>query len=421
MEGRNVANSIKGFIAGNRSIVAGATWLFALRGLQLLLSFAGIFFLTRSLSVETYGALATFLAVLGICSMTSLPGINQAVAQCAARDEVVAFYSRAVVISISASLVGSLILICASIYASYRMPQLEVPFLVASALLPLSHGMLQWQALLLGRERYDKLFAYSGVGSFLTYGVMIVALQFYPDILVPVLCMLAIPALINLAMTFGSFVPTSGDRGSTEIRYGIRTSGYLAINAIANNVDKLLITAFLPLEAVAYYALSERIAEITKNATQDLATALAPRLARVSVYTKRLDKKLRLLALSVSIAIIAATFTVFPYVFLALFTTKYDNAVPIAQALLVTVSIGVHATLRARYLWSKLDLEGARDVYVYTSILRVAVSAALVPAFGLWGAVASTLLYRIATSVFVDRALARRHLNADAPLAQSRE
>ena len=107
------------------------------------------------------------------------------------------------------------------------------------------------------------------------------------------------------------------------------------------------------------------------------------------------------------------TFTVLPWVIILVFSERYADAVPIAQGLMISVAIGIHATLRARYVTSKLDGASVRDIYLTISIARILFTCLLVPFFGIWGAVFSTISYRLVNNVLVHIIITKRYLSKE--------
>jgi O-antigen/teichoic acid export membrane protein len=216
---------------------------------------------------------------------------------------------------------------------------------------------------------------------------------------------------MNILMTANTLNNTKSEiSDASAVAYGIKSSIYLAINTIANHLDKLLLFYFLSADIVALYIVAERLSDLAKSVVQDFTAVLAPRFARLAQYTKQVDRLLKLIGLFFSVGILLLAFTVLPWAVVLIFSERYIEAIPVAQGLMVSVAIGIHATLRARYVTSKLDGVSVRDIYVTISIARIIFTCLLVPLFGLWGAVASAIMYRIASSVLVHFVIIKRYL-----------
>ncbi len=387
------------------------SWLMALRAIQQMLGLIGVYFLARGLETSTFGKYGILLSILAICTILTFPGLNTAVAQCVARGSS-SVYRRALLFGVIGGSLGSLVCFSGWFYFRGSDSDLSIGLLLTAFLFPVSHGMLQWQSVLTGKEMFKNVFWIGSLTSVITYTVIIAGLLLYPDeLLVPVVAVLAVPALINSLMTVYSLSKTEKE-GADElaIKYGIASSGYLAINTIANHLDKLLLFYFLSAEVVAIYMVAERLSDLAKSVVQDFSAVLSPRFARLSEYTRRIDFKLKLLGLLFSAVILLLTFTILPWVLVVIFSEKYVDAIPVAQGLMVSVAIGIHATLRARYVTSKLDSVSVRDIYVTISIARIVFTFILVPLFGVWGAVGSAICYRVVSNILVHLVIIKRYL-----------
>ena len=398
-------------LAGRGALFKSFTWIMGLRLVQQSLGLVGIYFLARGLETSTFGQYGILLSVVAICTIATFPGLNTAVAQCAARGST-GIYRRALSLGLSGAFVGSVVCIDAWFYFSVSEPDLATAFLFSAFMFPVSHGLLQWQSVLTGKEKFKNIFWLGSLTGIMTYSVIIVGIQVFPDeILVPVIAIMAAPALMNILMTVHTLYNTKSEITDTSaVTYGIKSSIYLAINTIANHLDKLLLFYFLSADIVALYIAAERLSELAKSVVQDFTAVLAPRFARLVQYTKQVDRQLKLIGLFFSVVILLLAFTVLPWVLVLIFSERYIEAIPVAQGLMVSVAIGIHATLRARYVTSKLDGVSVRDIYVTISIARIIFTCLLVPLFGLWGAVASAIMYRITSNVLVHFVIIKRYL-----------
>jgi O-antigen/teichoic acid export membrane protein len=169
-----------------------------------------------------------------------------------------------------------------------------------------------------------------------------------------------------------------------------------------------LLFLFLSPAALAVFVAAGRIPDLLSGAMQDVSAVLAPRMAKHESYTKKLDQIFGMLSLIYGIAIVLFGFTAMPYVVIFLFGDNYADAIPYAQALTCSVAIGHLANLRFRYIRSKIDARGFRDVTLISSAVRLGAFLLLVPPFGLVGAVISTFIYRLALMSVV-RVVIKRH------------
>jgi O-antigen/teichoic acid export membrane protein len=230
--------------------------------------------------------------------------------------------------------------------------------------------------------------------------------------IVPLSVLLGFQAGLNLLLTWSTSrgIPASASSEAGSISYGTRTTFYSAFNTLANQTDKLLVFYFLSPASLAIYYAAERIPELTKGLVQDAAAVMAPRFAKRDRYTTELDRNLRIMGLLVGVAILILAFAILPWAVTILFGDAYNDSIPYAQALMCSVAIGNVATLRYRYVASKLDEASARIVNVGMSVVRIAASVVLVPLYGILGAVISAFIYRITMVMIVHAIIKKRYL-----------
>ncbi len=399
-----------------RSVARNAGIMFALRALQHGLRLAMLYIVVRALSTEQFGRYQFVLTCVALAAVCALPGLNNSLMQSVARGSPGA-YRPAVRLAFRASFLGTAVL-AALAWWHARTPGSELApgFLVAATLFPFAYGLEQWKALRAGLEDFAAVFRIEAVTALVLAAAMIAAVTTWPgSIIVPLAVLFGVAAGANTYQTVRTHgrIPRDTAYQGGVLGHGVRMTIYSSLNTLANQVDKILVYAFLSPASLAIFVAAERIPEMTKNAVQDLAAVLAPRFAKRSQYDDRLDRSLRALGIAIGLTIFAAAFLVLPWLVSLVFGDAYRDSIPYAQALMCTVAVGNVATLRFRYVTSKLDESGPRTVNIAMSAARIAASAVLVPWLGLLGAVISTAIYRIVTVVVVDAVIRRRYLRSE--------
>ena len=67
------------------------------------------------------------------------------------------------------------------------------------------------------------------------------------------------------------------------------------------------------------------------------------------------------------------------------------------------------ATIKFRFIRSKIDATSFRDITVYTSLGRIVMSLVFIPWLGILGAVISVFLYRILYSLVVNAVIKKNY------------
>ncbi len=382
----------------HRSLIQNVFYLASLRGLQITLALASTYFVVRALSKESFGEYHFILSCIGILTIFSLKDLNNSIMQAIARG-FAGTYRKAVPISFLGSCISSVILAgLAGWYFYYENSALGLGFAIAACLFPFTHGLMQWNSIHMGAEKFGSYFLHNSLALLIMYPLIIGGVLIYPGtILIPLTFVLLIPAIQNICLTILSYrkIPADAPVENGNIEYGIKTTFYSALNIAAMHIDKLLLFFFLSPVILATYVAAERVADLFRNLAQDLSVVLAPKFAKYDHYTSTLDRYLKIFVFAYGSIIIIFAFTVLPWLMTLLFGANYADAIPYAQALLCSVTIGNMATLKFRFIRSKIDTVSFRNVTVYTSLGRIIASLILIPWLGITGAVISAFLYRI--------------------------
>ena len=399
------------FGAGRQPLFYGAACLFLLRVIQLGSALAGTYFLARSMGKNEFGEYNMVLNAVGILTIFTLSGFNNSLMQAVARGYEGTFRAG-ITLAFACSFIGSVILCGMSAYYFFvEQAQMGCSLLVAALLFPFAHGLVQWKSIVTGRARFDQLLVHDGASSILTYGLIIWSVHWYPgNYVVPITLTMFVPALYNVGLTLLNLrtIPREAPVEHQNVRYGLKTTLYSGLGAIGSNVDRLLLFFLLSPAALAIFVAASRIPDLLSGTIQDISAVLAPRLSKHPAYTKRLDRIFSVLSFAYGAAIVVFAFSALPIAVTLLFGDNYAEAIPYAQALACAVAMGNLANLRFRYIRSKIDARGFRDITLVSSIVRLLAFLALVPPFGLVGAVAATFVYRLALMA-VTQAVIKRH------------
>lgn len=378
--------------------------------LQNLSSLLLMMLMVRIVSREEMGAYQLIVAAIGIAGMTCLPGLGNAIIQSVARG-FAGTYRRAVPLAFGASLLGAAGLLVFALAQVGQARELVFPGAVAAALLfPFSSGLQKWAPVLTGRGAFRHLARQRGVATLVAFGGSAIALwTIEPSIVVVVLVTNLVMAAQNIWMTVRLHRAIAANEPAEEgaIVYGLRTSLYDVVNTLGNHADKVLLFYFLSPEAVAVYAIAERVPELLKNYLQSLRSVFMPAFSRASAYTPAMARQINRVGAGISVAILAIAFLVVPWFVPVMFTQAYADAVLYCQLLLATLVIGQNATLKYTFILSRLDSRGVRDIALSANAVRLLASLLLVPIFGIAGAIAATAVYRITNVAAVSLSLRR--------------
>lgn len=398
----------------NKVILDGFIRVFGLRILQMGLGFATTFFLVKAISVDQYGYYNFVLSAVGIASIFSLTEMNNAVMQSISRG-FYGVYRAALKKSFMMCVIGSagLFLVGGYYYVFESDEHLLLALSLAAIGLPFSSALTQWKALRMGENRFKELSKIEGLNSIVTCVAVILSVLIFPgNYILPLALLIFIPALRNVFMIVSDLKKISSDATEENdvVAYGMKVSFFSGINLIAASLDRIILFVFLTPAAVALFSAADRLSDSFKNISQDLSAAMAPKLARQKVYTKKIDNIFMVYGIVMGAVILFFSFTALPFLFILIFGSKYAEAVPYAQALMCTIAIGNFTTMRFRYIRSQIDPDSYKRITLVTSFVRVGCLLALVPFFYIWGAVAAAFIARLTTAVLTHKIMKKKYL-----------
>lgn len=392
----------------------GVASIFLLRFVQLGMGLASTYFLARSMSKDAFGEYNMLLNAIGIAGLTALTGLNNSLMQAVARG-FMGTYRAVVPVALGSSFLGSFgLLVMSGWYLVDAQKQIAFGCLAAAVLFPLAYGLTQWKSVVIGQERFHELLLIDGGSSILTYGSVIASVFLWPgNYVFPLVLTMLMPAICNLVITASKYrqIPSGARVEHQNVRYGIRTTLYSGLGGIGSNLDRVLVFSYMSPAALALYVAASRIPDLLAGAIQDVSAVIAPRLANHEKYTKRVDRIFTVISMIYGLIIFALAFLAIPLLIPFLFGENYVDAIPYAQALTCSVAIGNQANMRFRFIRSQIDERGFRDITLFSSAVRLVAFLALVPTFGIIGAVVAIFIYRLAL-VGIVRIVIKRHFAA---------
>lgn len=399
-----------------RDLIANGGWVMGLNLGRQVLSLVFVMVLVRVLSKDTFGHYQFVVAAIGFFGISTLPGIQSAIVQSVARG-FDGTYRESVHIVLLWSLLGSVCLLALAVQqelAGERNTALALS--IAAVLFPFAHGIINWTSYQAGKELFRQTSIYQGLGYAASYlGGMAAVLFIDPGFVLVVLITNAVLAVQNLWVTSRHLdrIDAKAPVEEGAIRYGLNASFAQVFNVTGNYIDKFLLFYLLAPEALAVYVIAERIPELLKKYMQSARQVLVPGFSRKARYTRKLDRQLNRAGLVISAGVLVIVFGVVPWAMPLLFTSAYEESVLYCQLLLGTLLVGQAATVKFTFIVSRLDARSFRGVTIGTNLVRVTASLALVPFFGIWGAIGATALYRLSTVLLVSYYIRKFHFVED--------
>ncbi len=397
----------------DRTITRDFSSILGLRLVEKVSGFIVVAVLFRSLDKEQLAQYGFIQTVVAMCAIFGIQEFQNTISQSVARG-FPGTYRRSVPLALRWSSIGALVLLfIGAWYLQAGQRQLGIGFVMAAPIFPLMHAISQWKGVFIGEGNFSSFSVAEASNAIVKTLLIMATLWLFPgSFLAPLLVFLAIPAMQNLRQTLLCFrrIPALAPTEDGAIAYGLRANQYSAVGIVVANLDRVLIFTFLSPALLAVYMAAEKFADLLQSMVQDLGAVLATKFSKIERYSHRLDDALKLASLAIAIFVILFAVFAVPPLTLLIFGSGYQESIRYAQFLVASVAVGNIATLRFRFIRSRLDAVSYRNVLLTASFGKLAASAALIPWLGLAGAVASVLLHRCILAAITAYTIRTRYL-----------
>lgn len=397
----------------DRSIARDLSSILGLRVVEKIAGFVVTAVLFRSLDKEQLAQYGFIQTVVAMCAIFGIQEFQNTISQSVARG-FPGTYRRSVPLALRWSSIGALVLAAMGTwYLLAGQQQLGIGFLMAAPLFPLMHAISQWKGVFIGEGNFNSFSLAEASNAIVRTLLILSTLWLFPgSFLAPLLVFLAIPALQNLRQTMLCMrrIPAQAPAEDGAIAYGLRANQYSAVGIVVANLDRVLIFTLLSPPLLAVYMAAEKFADLLQSVVQDLGAVLATKFSKIERYSHRLDDALKLASLAIAAFVILFAVFAVPPLTLLIFGPGYADSIRYAQFLVASVAVGNIATLRFRFIRSRLDAVSYRNVLLTASFGKLAASLALIPWLGLAGAVSSVMLHRCILAAITSYTIRTRYL-----------
>ena len=299
------------------------------------------------------------------------------------------------------SFLGSLALLIVALYLKYvQYKEIWYIFLIAAILYPLVFSFNTFQAFLYGKKQFKKAAIYEITVKLLVGVAVLAALYFTRSLLWIILAWL----LVHIIARFSIYrsITRKGLKGtdSKVIHYGWHLSVMQSFEAIAFQIDKLIVPFFLGFESLAIYAIADILPNSVKGATKLSAPLLLPKftaLKGIKVF-KQIKSKLFLIFL-LSFVIAAVGIFLSPFIIPLFFSESYKVAVPFAQILFASIVFALPTRVFLTLLQARKQVRALYTFNIAYSIVMILSLLILIPKFGLIGACFARLVTRLFSAI----------------------
>lgn len=339
---------------------------------------------------ELYGQYLFVLAIFGLFSIISIPGVRAVIFKAIAQghDDV---YSKATAFSFLWSLLGIPTLVAAGIFIYlFKTKILGASLIGCAVFFPFMTSLQTWMVFLKGRSNFSQLTVYTSIQLLTNLLAVTMAIIFTRNLILILLAYFLTNAGFNI---FYHFKVANSPRNN-ELASGWKRQSYaLTImelsTIIFGRVDTILIGTLLPIDQVAIYGLVMKSVDVLFEIIRSTMEGIAPNLFQSKKITIRYFYKFFLLSFLIPLVL----YPIIKYPILFLYSREYSEVINLSKVYLAAIPF-YFLNLVATYFMIKYELNKEINISRIVSLIAVVLLyIILIPLYGIWGGVISSILY----------------------------
>jgi len=391
----------------------GGFWLFLKTFVGAAIAFGLSVAFANLLSPTTYGEYKYIFSIFGLLAITTLTGMGPATTRSVAQGYE-GTPSAILKTKIQWGLIGSAASVGIAIYYVARGNlELAGAFAIVALFLPFVDSLTIYNSVLTGKKLFKISTLYEIVVQILSAGVIVTTLFLTNNLLIILVAYFVSYTLIRF-FVFRFVVVRHATNTNTDpatTTYGKHLSAMGVLSAISEAVDTILLWQFIGPAQIAVYAFAKGIPVQISAALQRITTLAFPKFAQrdFKIIRSTIGHKM-LIMLAVMIGIVGVYVFATPYIF-AIFFPTYTEAVIYSQFFALSllffpqkfigIAFQAHAHTKALYIANTI-----------APVIRIIIALALIPFFGIAGAIATELIGRMVNFIVLYTLLIRSKSNA---------
>jgi len=354
-------------------------------------------------SKQLFGEYNLILSVFGFLTIITLPGVDNYLTRSIAQGYE-SSYVKAVKAKLLLSLLGLGILSIISKY--YHLQGQEVlgsAFLVTALLFPLYHAPLLFNEFLTAKLQFKTLTIFLSLSSMITAVLTVIAILLKGSLSLIVgfyFLGTVVPGIVAFLYSFRFYKKSQKKEDKTLIKYGLFNTLLTIIPWSTGYIGQILIGTFLGPEQLAVFVVANKLPMYIQKNLFVFYKPVTAKLAHQS-YKQHVEtiKTHMVKFLGLGALLTLAIFITSPYVIKFIFTATYNDAIPVAQVL----SLSVLPLPLSWVLGDIVIFQKIKKMRVYGSlfmnILKISLYVILIPIYKVQGLVMVILIERFLSPV----------------------
>jgi len=371
----------------------GGSWIIASKLVASFASFLLVLAFGNLVSQTTYGTYQYVLSIVGILSVTTLPGMTNALTQATAQGREGVFYEMTALRIRWGLIGGALSLLMGTYYFFQGSKELVTPFLLAAMFIPFMDSLTLWSGTLAGRRDFKHSALCTAVFQLLRLLTILPVLFVTDDIAIIIGVYLTSTTFLRALLTLflHRFRKPNAEYSGSYIPYGKHLSLMTLLGSISTVADKIILWHFLGPVALATYAFARTPIIQVQSCFKFIEALAFPRFAATEGHVLKRTLPTKLFR---SLVVIVPTMIL--YVILApwlysIALPQYTDSVIYSQVLAL-ILLFLPQKLMVATLMAHSQKKALYTLTTITPLAKIFLQLGLIPVFGLWGAIIGTII-----------------------------
>ncbi len=381
---------------------SGNFWLSFKKILSAGIAFGLSLAFANFVSPELYGKYKYFFSIFAILTIPTLPGMGQAVSRAIARGFEGTIF-QVLRMKILWGTIGGIASLSVAIYYFFNsQPELAISFFLASFFLPFVDTLGIFNSILTGKKLF-KISIFYEIGVQATAAILIALTIFITRNLALILLAYFVSYTLTRFIAFQLVYKRYLDNDKQDpktLTYGSHLSFLSVVSTIVDTLDNILLWNFTGAAAIATFAFAKAFPNQIQLILENIPTLAFPKFAQKSFGEIRQTLSQKIIKIFFGlIVIIIVYFFIAPYIF-KIFFPQYLNAIFYSQIFALSLLF-----FPKKILGTVFGAQAhTKKLYAYTfssSIVKLTLTLALTPTYGIMGAILSELGSRLFSLVFM--------------------
>ncbi len=387
-------------------VIKNEFWVYLRLGISLIFGLALSVAFARLVPQEVFGQYNFLLAILGIVSIASIPGLNAAVLRSVARGYE-GSYKQAVKTKFLWSLLGIPVLLGVGAYYYYYDARIiGIGLMMSSIFFPFIHAPNTWNNFLAGKKRFDLLAIYGSIQVGINAAAMIAVLFLNAThLILIIITYLVTNSFLNCLLYIRSLKYTENQSKDDECqKYGYFLTGTNVIGILGSHIDKILIGTLLGAPQLAIYAIALMIPTRIKDLLKMFWSPFTPKISEQGIRMGEVRDRVKRLILPLGLLVLVGSLVYWLFIddiMLLLFGTKYTESAIYSQILLLWILLTIPDGFLGTFIMAKKNIRAIVLVNYIFPFLGIGIIGGFIYLWGIMGAVWGRIVGRAIRILFI--------------------